>query len=986
MAEQQQKGTISYDPATTNSLLEKMYESRNAFPFDTEAAAESPKGITSGAVYAALNELKGATTLNKGYWPDLNTLQTGIPVAEEGSIAYVGGNAPYAVYRWASGGWTDTGQTFTPEVSPGNFYTKQEVDGMRQTLEASVADAAVGANYAVLEYTTSVAVTRMQVPLEVRKAGYMIGYDPGTGFTKEVYIGTSTDNAEWQKDGNWKTELPEQDVAALAEQAQSSAGAAAGSASAASGSAQAAQTAAEEAAGLVQAAQDSIAATETAAQDAITSMQEATGQAVSEAQAAAGNANAAADEANAAAQSANAAAESIGEKQGAGKPLANGSEVFNDLENNSVEGAAYAHAEGKHVYAWGDSSHAEGSGGAIRESANLTPDSAKEAVEAAWNVNQTATLPAGQQFMMAWGENSHAEGKDNLVTGKNSHAGGHANKVTGANSMVSGHQNVADGDCNLVEGAYNTVGKKLSEPSSAEDQWDGSCNVVAGRRHTVKGKGNTVTGMTNSAPVGTAVTGNDNLVHGSASVAGDGNFAMSSMKDADSGASVNTVSGSRNFAFRADVEGDDNVVISPISNNEAKGTGNVIVKGAVVKEGDDPDAPLSVNTGNIVIGGYVYVPEGGSAGSNVVIDGTVNSPSSPANARHNVVIKGTAYGGSNVVIGNAAKAGSGGASVQNAVAIGNGVAAASSAVAIGLGTAEGEYSAAMGYEARSTGRYAVSLGNGNEAAGESSFSTGKGNVARGDQSVAAGFQSYALGNYAIALGGGAVAVTEEEIAQIESLEEAVRPLFFYSLYNGKWAEQEEATGTADSFHMAYGKGSAVTGKDNLAAGNYSSAHGYGTVSYGECQFTVGTFNAPSISSKRVLFCVGNGTANDARSNAFSVYGTGDAYLAGTLSQSSDIRLKDNVKDLEVKGTLRLREWDWKDGRGHSWGFVADEAETLYPEMVSMNANGYKSLDYNAALCAKMAELEKRIEKLEKENAELKEENRGKCIAIASKRS
>ena len=366
MAEQQQKGTISYDPATTNSLLEKMYESRNAFPFDTEAAAESPKGITSGAVYAALNELKGATTLNKGYWPDLNTLQTGIPVAEEGSIAYVGGNAPYAVYRWASGGWTDTGQTFTPEVSPGDFYTKQEVDGMRQTLEASVADAAVGANYAVLEYTTSVAVTRMQVPLEVRKAGYMIGYDPGTGFTKEVYIGTSTDNAEWQKDGNWKTELPEQDLKELAEQALSSAGAAADSA-------QEAQEAAEQAATLVSGAQESIDA----------------------ANAAAGSANAAADAANAAAQSANAAAESIGEKQGAGKPLANGSEVFNDLENNSVEGAAYAHAEGKHVYAWGDGSHAEGSGGAIRESANLTPDSAKEAVEAAWNVNQTATLPAG---------------------------------------------------------------------------------------------------------------------------------------------------------------------------------------------------------------------------------------------------------------------------------------------------------------------------------------------------------------------------------------------------------------------------------------------------------------------------------------------------------------------------------------------------------------------------------------------------------------
>lgn len=879
MAEKQQTGIISYDPATTNSLLEKMYGSRNAFPFDTEAKPESERGITSGAVYAALNELKGATTLNKGYWPDLNTLQTGIPVAEEGSIAYVGGNAPYAVYRWASGGWTDTGQTFTPEVSPGDFYTKQEVDGMRQTLEASVADAAVGANYAVLDYVTSVAVTRMQVPLEVRKAGYMIGYDPGTGFKKEVYIGTSTDNAEWQKDGNWKTELPEQDVAALAEQAQSSAGAAAGSASAASGSAQAAQTAAEEAAGLVQAAQDSIAATETAAQDAITSMQEATGQAVSEAQAAAGNANAAADEANAAAQSANAAAESIGEKQGAGKPLANGSEVFNDLENNSVGNASYAHAEGNVTYAWGDSSHAEGSGGAIKDSKGVTPESSKEDIEAAWQIHQTMTLP-NDLFQMAWGENSHAEGKDNLVTGANSHAGGHANKVTGDNNHVSGHQNVVKGKNNVVGGKFHNV---EDNPSYGTEGGEGG-NLVAGTRCTVKGHGNIASGKWNA---GCEVTGSNNAVNGGATVTGDCNAVMTE---------GGTVTGDHNLAFgnSATIEGSYNMT-----------------RGGTAK-----------GNGNIAFSGSVHI--------------------------------GQAYGDCNAAFFG--KAGSEDAPVSYTFLAGAG------------NRSEADYSAAIGNGNTVSGMYAFAAGRDNRASGNSSSSLGAGNVARGDQSVAAGFQSYALGNYAIALGGGAVAVTEEEIAQIESQEEAVRPLSLYALYNSKWAEQEEATGTADSFHMAYGKGSAVTGKDNLAAGNYSSAHGYGTVSYGECQFTVGTFNAPLSSSERVLFCVGNGTANDARSNAFSVYDTGDAYLAGTLSQSSDIRLKDNVKDIEVKGTLRLREWDWKDGRGHSWGFVADEAETLYPEMVSMNANGYKSLDYNAALCAKLAELEK-------ENAELKEENR-----------
>ena len=119
MAEEQ--GIIIYDPATTNMALERMYQNRNAFPFDTEAKPESEKGITSGAVYAAVSELKGATVLNKGYWPDSNSLMAGVPSAEEGSIAYVGANAPYAIYRYASGGWADTGHTYTPEVDPGEF-------------------------------------------------------------------------------------------------------------------------------------------------------------------------------------------------------------------------------------------------------------------------------------------------------------------------------------------------------------------------------------------------------------------------------------------------------------------------------------------------------------------------------------------------------------------------------------------------------------------------------------------------------------------------------------------------------------------------------------------------------------------------------------------------------------------------------------------------------------------------------------------------
>ena len=139
MAEEQ-KGIISYDPATTNMVLDRMYQNRNAFPFDTEAKPESEKGITSGAVYGALAELKGATTLNKGYWNDINSLMAGVPTAEEGSIAYVGEEAPYAVYRYGVSGWADTGKTYTPEISPGSFYTKEEVDGKYNKLAETKQD------------------------------------------------------------------------------------------------------------------------------------------------------------------------------------------------------------------------------------------------------------------------------------------------------------------------------------------------------------------------------------------------------------------------------------------------------------------------------------------------------------------------------------------------------------------------------------------------------------------------------------------------------------------------------------------------------------------------------------------------------------------------------------------------------------------------------------------------------------------------------
>ena len=200
MAEEQ--GIISYDPATTNMVLDRMYQNRNSFPFDTEAKQDSEKGITSGAVYAAVSELKGATVLNKGYWPDSNSLMAGVPSAEEGSIAYVGANAPYAIYRYASGGWADTGQTYTPEVDPGEFKVTvdKELDAESENPIANRADEGTDGTD---KYTLETAIVK--VPESLRNIGIKCSFlDEGGKPQTWEFTGGSWAGASFSQVGSAK--------------------------------------------------------------------------------------------------------------------------------------------------------------------------------------------------------------------------------------------------------------------------------------------------------------------------------------------------------------------------------------------------------------------------------------------------------------------------------------------------------------------------------------------------------------------------------------------------------------------------------------------------------------------------------------------------------------------------------------------------------------------------------------------------------------
>ena len=114
----------------------------------------------------------------------------------------------------------------------------------------------------------------------------------------------------------------------------------------------------------------------------------------------------------------------------------------------------------------------------------------------------------------------------------------------------------------------------------------------------------------------------------------------------------------------------------------------------------------------------------------------------------------------------------------------------------------------------------------------------------------------------------------------------------------------------------------------------------------------------------------NGTSTSNRSNARTLDWSGNENIAGTLTQSSDARLKD-VKNDDIPDVSNIKavRFTWRKGTGRDFdehiGYLAQDVEKALPFLVKEDAEGHKVLDYIAFLVAKVDSLEKRIAELEK---------------------
>lgn len=89
---------------------------------------------------------------------------------------------------------------------------------------------------------------------------------------------------------------------------------------------------------------------------------------------------------------------------------------------------------------------------------------------------------------------------------------------------------------------------------------------------------------------------------------------------------------------------------------------------------------------------------------------------------------------------------------------------------------------------------------------------------------------------------------------------------------------------------------------------------------------------------------------------FSLSGNGNLWIAGTLSENSDARLKKDITLIRNPAGLLQQlsgyHYYWKDANRDSrlqTGLIAQEVEKVFPELVSQDEKGIKSVNYNGLI-------------------------------------
>jgi hypothetical protein len=107
----------------------------------------------------------------------------------------------------------------------------------------------------------------------------------------------------------------------------------------------------------------------------------------------------------------------------------------------------------------------------------------------------------------------------------------------------------------------------------------------------------------------------------------------------------------------------------------------------------------------------------------------------------------------------------------------------------------------------------------------------------------------------------------------------------------------------------------------------------------------------------------------------------DLLVLGSINNPSDIILKDNIEQINIDDFNKLNpvSFTFKDDEKNKkhYGFIAQELETVYPELVTNTELGFKSVNYIEMipiLLSQMKNMQMEIDKLKEDIHQIKNEN------------
>ena len=223
-------------------------------------------------------------------------------------------------------------------------------------------------------------------------------------------------------------------------------------------------------------------------------------------------------------------------------------------------------------------------------------------------------------------------------------------------------------------------------------------------------------------------------------------------------------------------------------------------------------------------------------------------------------------------------------------------------------TASGQNATAIGLSTLSSGLNSFASGGYSTASGTGSFAAGNNTLSSGENSFASGYYTKASGNYSFASGSGAWATGDNSFAS-----GALAKAFGYNSFAPGPYSMAVASGSVSMGFgsKAFGAYSAALGYNAFTSGDMSMSAGYFTKTQSFGGMAVGTYNDStvtgsmvSIASTNRIFQIGNGTADNARSNAVTVLQNGNVGL-GVLNPISRLHMRGEMSFSSSSKTWQL---------------------------------------------------------------------------------